>query len=283
MESAFISFEELSKKKGNQRSFVRNDIYMGNSAGRTFHYHDFYEISIVFSGTVDIDINYFHRQLQPNSIVILRPGDEHLKFPSDDVNTINIGFTKEVFDIAANYLRFGSNLDLLDEANQPIIIGLNPTDMAYLEQQIMVIKDALWEHSIQAEMSLRILLINLLSKCFPVITDMMVPYPPWFTELLSLLDEPKYFIDGIPSLLKISGKSQEYLCRIFKKYLNLTPSQYINNKRLGYAAYQLSYTNSSIIDVCYDSGFSTLNYFYKCFKDTYGVSPNQYRKSKNIA
>ena len=76
----------------------------------------------------------------------------------------------------------------------------------------------------------------------------------------------------------MSGCSREHLCRSFKKYLGVSPSAYLNAKRLNYAANLLLHSDQKVIDVAYASGFQSLSRFYHAFKKEFGVSPLQYRK-----
>ncbi|MCC8102873.1 MAG: helix-turn-helix transcriptional regulator, partial [Clostridiales bacterium] len=39
----------------------------------------------------------------------------------------------------------------------------------------------------------------------------------------------------------------------------------------------LSDTDIPVTDICYQSGFSNVSYFIKCFRKTFGVTPKQYR------
>ena len=55
-------------------------------------------------------------------------------------------------------------------------------------------------------------------------------------------------------------------------------SAYINGKRLNYAANLLIHTDMEIVDVIYESGFQSINYFYHLFKKEYGISPVKYKK-----
>ena len=48
-------------------------------------------------------------------------------------------------------------------------------------------------------------------------------------------------------------------------------------EKLNYAANQLIHTDSSILDICLDVGFSNLSYFYRIFQEEYGLSPAKFR------
>jgi len=73
--------------------------------------------------------------------------------------------------------------------------------------------------------------------------------------------------------------SQQHLQRLFKKYLRVTPHQYINNLKMNKAAVALLETNRSIAEISKESGFPDPLYFSKRFKMIYGSGPRKFRKS----
>ncbi len=100
----------------------------------------------------------------------------------------------------------------------------------------------------------------------------------WLKDLCDEMSEINNFTIGIKRLLELSPTTREHLSRTFKKQLGVTPTDYIKNLRLNYAANQLIHTNKKIIDICYDSGFGNLSYFYECFKITYCTTPKTFRQ-----
>ena len=58
----------------------------------------------------------------------------------------------------------------------------------------------------------------------------------------------------------------------------MTPVEYINKLRFGYAESLILKTDMEILDVCIEIGIENLGYFYKEFKKRFGMSPSAYRK-----
>jgi len=73
--------------------------------------------------------------------------------------------------------------------------------------------------------------------------------------------------------------SSAYFSRLFKKHCNENFSDYLMRVRIYKAAYLLENTSLKVYTVAEKSGFKTLKYFYKNFKETMGVSPSEYRIS----
>ena len=102
-------------------------------------------------------------------------------------------------------------------------------------------------------------------------------FPQWFSSLLLEMSKPENFKNGLTRMKEISNYSQEYLSRCFKSYLNVTPTEYINDLRLEYAAKLLTEKDSNILDICFESGFNSEGHFYYLFRKRYHITPAKYR------
>ena len=83
---------------------------------------------------------------------------------------------------------------------------------------------------------------------------------------------------SITELAEVSGVSQQYLCRLFNRTMNIRPSEYIIRRRLQEAKLLLSETDLPVRDVCIQSGFTDASYFSTVFKRYEGLSPAAYRQ-----
>lgn len=69
-----------------------------------------------------------------------------------------------------------------------------------------------------------------------------------------------------------------YFIRIFQKYYHASPMEYIQMKRLEYAASLMrNHVEWTIEEVGYQSGFHDYRYFGRVFKKRYGITPSAYR------
>jgi AraC-like DNA-binding protein len=71
--------------------------------------------------------------------------------------------------------------------------------------------------------------------------------------------------------------SKYHLSRIFSNKLNTNFCDYVNSIRLNYAAPLLRTTDNSITQICSDSGFDSQRTFNRVFKETYLMTPREYR------
>ena len=75
--------------------------------------------------------------------------------------------------------------------------------------------------------------------------------------------------------------SKFHFHRIFLTVAGNSVAGYIRRRRLTEAAYELMQTNKKIIDMALDYQFGTPESFSRAFKNMYGITPRQYRGSKD--
>jgi AraC family transcriptional regulator len=81
----------------------------------------------------------------------------------------------------------------------------------------------------------------------------------------------------IEELAEIAALSLFYYQRLFARLVKKPVREYIKLRRLAKSCGVLSNKQSRIIDVAVDYGFSSHETFTRAFKDTYGITPAQYR------
>lgn len=85
----------------------------------------------------------------------------------------------------------------------------------------------------------------------------------------------------IDKLAAISGYSKFHFQRMFKNYTGQTLANYLRQARLNKAKFLLSFTNETISNIAYNSGFSHIESFSRAFNKEFELSPSAFRdKSK---
>lgn len=82
----------------------------------------------------------------------------------------------------------------------------------------------------------------------------------------------------LESLSKVIFVSTYYLSHLFREQLNMTFSDYLNNKRIEKAKKMLADSNYNIEIISEKTGFKNKNYFSTTFKKIVGLSPAKYKK-----
>lgn len=74
------------------------------------------------------------------------------------------------------------------------------------------------------------------------------------------------------------GLSPFYFQRLFKRLVNKPVQEYVKLRRLAKVIENLKSTEQRILDVALDYGFSSHANFTRAFKETYGITPESYRR-----
>lgn len=82
---------------------------------------------------------------------------------------------------------------------------------------------------------------------------------------------------SLTDVSKKNGVSYHYLSRLFKKELNTSFNNYLNNIRLDVASRLLKDPSLTVSQISYSCGFGDPGYFSKVFKKNYGTSPASFR------
>lgn len=91
---------------------------------------------------------------------------------------------------------------------------------------------------------------------------------------------------GLDEYLRSFPFSYDYLRKLFKKELGVTPHKYLNDKRLQTAADMLcsAYNEgSNITEISRLCGFREPLYFSRMFKQKYGVAPSRYQQLSHLS
>lgn len=90
--------------------------------------------------------------------------------------------------------------------------------------------------------------------------------------------EEHYYDDELSSLAAFLHYDLYRLSRVIKKTTGRTYTKLVQEKRLQQSAFLLSTTSLSVNDISIHVGYNNFSYFYKIFKEKFGVTPKEYRK-----
>ncbi|MHC4727558.1 MAG: helix-turn-helix transcriptional regulator, partial [Planctomycetota bacterium] len=81
-------------------------------------------------------------------------------------------------------------------------------------------------------------------------------------------------LDQIAEECRIDGA---YLCRLFKRFDNQSPYQYLMRLKMNVAAQRLQSPNTSVKEVAFELGFSDPFHFSRAFKRIFGMPPSTFK------
>ncbi len=238
------------------------------------HIHDAFEIYLNLSGDVSFMVENRTYPISGGNLIITKPYEYHhcifhdnkehehycIQFSGDENNALLYPFF--------NRKKGENNLIVLNSVSTASIIKhfdrlLNVHESSDIDKYYHFIK------------ILQIIENNVADSELEFLEDI----PEKLRDVLNIISSCYAEPITIAKLASDIFVSVNTLERYFKRYLNITPGEYIKRKRLSEAMLMLN-NNTSISQVAMQCGFSDTSNFIQIFKRTYGQTPYQYLKNK---
>ncbi len=276
------------KKQGMRKDIDRIIINRGkrgdHSPVQNDHYHNFYEIFYLTSGSCRFLLKDSVYQMEKGDVVFIAPGELHhsLYYPGVTCEIITIYFKADYVDhtIFQKWLPENLHSDLHS------FMGSVPS--LYQEDFNALLSRMLSEGLRIDEYSNSFLACYLLEIILMLMRhSVMNETEP---ELLNARDADillatKYIYKNfrqpltLDEVSAVSSLSPTYFSKKFKQVTGMGFKEYLNYVRLKHAQTALLTTSNSITDIALEYGFNDSNYFKDLFKKVYGKSPREFRKN----
>lgn len=107
----------------------------------------------------------------------------------------------------------------------------------------------------------------------------------WQRQIQSIVDEIDESIQAqrdealtLRALARRLGYSEFYTTRKFREIAGMPLKDYLRRRRLAFALKEVRDSQKSLLEIAVGYGFSSHEAFTRAFKQTYGVTPSEYRK-----
>lgn len=241
----------------------------------SLHSHDYAEVFWVESGQGWHHVNNQKIRLSPGNLVMVRPGDKHTFSSSGDGITImNLAFPKETLQFFKERYFSGSNLFFWSESHIPY--------QAYLPREMVQRISSRAEQSLSFKKTniqldaLLLFIFRLLTERENVSDENEVPV--WLQKAIQQFNSPDRFNSGPKGFANLCDRNIDHVNRTVKKIYGKSLTEFVNERRMIFAAQQLSITNNPIKTICNDCGLDNMSYFYKVFKKHHNLTPVEFRK-----
>lgn len=256
------------------------------------HKHKFIEMSYIYSGEIREVVNAKPIILKKGDLIILDTNVIHSvdMTGSNDI-MLNFLINKEYFN--------NSFFNQLDSENIMADFLLHALYESHKYNTYLIFNTAANEfiHNIICKLALELIAPNLNSTA---ITDSCLII--LFSELLRIYEaQEKTKYNNLPKQTKLSIDIANYISTNYEtitltsaaEYFHFTPNYFSNivkkytgknfkdlilDEKLKKSSYLLRNTNLPIEEIMEKSGISNLQFFYKKFREHYGVTPHKYRK-----
>lgn len=248
------------------------------------HWHSFYEVEFIVEGTSVQTINGYSYHQTPGFLSILTPNDFH-HFKSD--NNCTLKYKKFVF-----YENFVSHkiIAALKSRKKPCIIQIPKSKQKDFNRYFDLLNE--YNTSEQNEISRLVLKSLVETVCAEALMlDKLAHIDTTENANILLTSEKDITLHNITKFIeqnfqfqiklqdvaRVAFQSEAYFSHYFKSKFGLSFTEYLKQYRLRHAANLLISSNKSISEICEESGFSSMTFFNRSFKNFYSVTPSQFR------
>lgn len=246
-----------------------------NDFNDNIHFHSFYELEFITSGTGIYKINNKMYDIGKGALFLTTPADYHTYSlqPEEKVRLFNLQFYPSLLCDEVK--------SILYKQTEPIALCLEGQEYDEIFNKLNNIVEVYSHKKPMYEIVLRNEIENL---CISLIY-MLNTAKSSLDEHYIIRKVIIYVRDNyrrrltLDEIAEYVGLSKYYLSRIFSAAMGISLSAYIRNVRLDVAANLLKSSEMSVKEISYKTGFKNANYFTDAFTKKFMVSPSEYRKS----
>ena len=259
--------------------------YKVKSDNLSLHFHEEYEILFVTDGMIEITVN--------NKAIVAQKGDVIF------LNTYESHFTKVLKTPYKRYVLMLSPDVLEKKITDLNLLGIfkkRTSDFRFClhfnEQGIiknfieMIIKEVQTGNNDEYSERVQLMLVEhiLILALRKQKGDLLYNSDDDINIVRLIFKVQSFLDDHFSENLRIRDISQQfhisapYFSSCFKQYVGQSPKKYLMQLRLNAASHKLTHSSESIIDIAYSAGFADVNNFIRRFKETFGLTPSQFRK-----
>lgn len=251
------------------------------------HWHDDLEFIYIYSGHMEYNINGTIVRLHQGEGVFVNKRQLHYGFSKDFEECIFLCILiHPILLCSSPYVEKNYVIPVMENASMPYLIL--HSDKKY-EKEILKLLNKIYYNRKEELFPIKVqsLFFEIWENLF-LLSDHIEKQPLQKNQHLSILKDMIRFIyenySEKISLAQISqaGKvGKTTCCAIFQKYTNDTPISYLTNYRLKKSIKLLELTDKTILEICFEVGFSSASYFTETFHKTYGCTPTEYRLKRH--
>ena len=244
------------------------------------HWHDYFEFEIMLSGKAVHKINNQSYDLTRGDAHLLRYSDFHTNIPfeNEDVRLYNFNFDEMALPDSVISFLLNSKKPFIYKYSEEELKEVN-SDIEILLDENADLKDPLVS-SLHSAVFTKIIL-NFLNKCKEKETENINETNDSVLNSALSIIQCKFREDiTLKQLARSVGVTPNHLGFLFTTKLGVNFTDYLKKVRLKHAKSLLEHSDLIIYAISDYSGFKNTSYFIKCFKETYGVTPKQFKTLK---
>lgn len=240
------------------------------------HGHDFFELAWVQNGRVRHHLPEGREDLAEGDVIFVAPGHSHgLQGRGADALLVSVTLhPKLIADLGQRHPDLAGRL-FWTGATAPLRLSRDSRQMAELNRAALRLERGRRDR-LGAEAFLLPLLCGLAEEAAPLPGGA----PDWLARACAASRAPEVFQDGASGFARVAGKAHPHVSRSMRRFLDMSPSDWINAQRMDYAARRLLGSADSLAEIAAECGVPNLSHFHKLFRQAHGETPQRFRRAR---
>jgi len=265
-----------------------NVLSMEHNGRVSLHDHQFFELVYIKNGFAMHTVGEKNMILTAGDLFLITPGQVHAYFGALNTRLYNCLFFPEQLGILDEISNLPGFRFLKDEKSddkwQKLSLDINERQsvLHYLDKMLWEAenKPIGWNIKIEA------LLSELLVCCSRIYAsrDSLRSENPYVHYVYRALEYIEKNFSGdfqIKDVAENIGISSDYLAKLFRQVIGISPIEYMKTYRISVAMERLKNPNESISSISSELGFRDISHFSRQFKQVTGKSPTSFKKEIN--
>ena len=239
---------------------------------RQLHGHNFTELFWVQNGTVRHHVPDGRETLEEGDLITIAPGQRHgLQGRGEHALVVSLCLHPHLIESLVS--RHGDAAARVLTPQDRFRARRDIRQMAALNQSALQL-----ERSDLGSLAAEAFLLPLLSDIAS--SDMALPQntPVWLRDACRAARDPSVYRGGAGAFADSTGKAHAHVSRSMQRFLDTTPSDFINDIRMERAARMLISDTEPLSRIAADVGAPNLSHFHKLFRRRFGTTPLKYRQ-----
>lgn len=253
-------------------------IFLNTVMYRNPHFHKSMEWILVLAGEMKINTDQSTQRLQADDLILINSGSPHeLAACTSECTFLCVQYTPESYLHNIPTILFDCNLPsqyLQQQQYRHIVQHMLQMALFYFRE------DPFYDvYCISAANEiLYTLLTNLPHHALASKSSSQELISARLMRLVDYVDKNYMHRLSLADFAEAEGRSLSYISRFVKSVLNQSFQSYVNTVRFYAACRLIEEKNLSMLDVCYEVGFSDYRYFSNVFKERTGMTPAQFQQ-----
>ena len=257
------------------------------------HNHNFIEFNYVYEGTFTQIIGNKKITSQKGELIFLNQYITHeIEASSENDIIINFIIRPEFFDYIITFLDNENIISkfllttLYADSKEGEYLYFKVSEREYIQELVEKIITELYIPSIMSKATIKLLLGLLLVELGKNSQSIEIYSEDNYEKLLTIqifrYIEEFYNRGTLFELAERLNQPDYKLCKLIKKHTQMTFKELLQEKKLSKAVELIKSTSYSVLEIMELVGYENPTYFYKIFKNKFGMTPREYRKMNTI-